>query len=174
LLGAILLDTAKATEFLDGLEPTDFFLPFHQVVFRHMKRLRSLGMPTNDLVLLIDAIAESNETEAAGGADFIASLTDGRARVSNCAYYADIVRTNAQGRAAIYLCQSNIDRLLGANGNLAAVLEDISNHSASIYVKFGQKEPDPYRTAADVAEATPAIELLVEPYLVKGAVTAAA
>jgi hypothetical protein len=64
--------------------------------------------------------------------------------------------------------------LLGANGNLAAVLEDISNHSASIYVKFGQKEPDPYRTAADVAEATPAIELLVEPYLVKGAVTAAA
>jgi hypothetical protein len=171
LLGAILLDTAKATEFLDSLEPTDFFLPFHQVVFRQMKRLRSLGMPTNDLVLLYDAVAESNETEAAGGVAFITSLTDGRARVSNTAYYAKIIKTNAQARSAIHLWQSNIDRVLGANGNLGAVLKDLSIQSAPTYIEYGQKESDLFKTPADLAGASPVIEFLVEPYIVAGAVT---
>jgi hypothetical protein len=34
MLAAILLDSAKAAEVLDSLEPSDFFLPFHRVYSR--------------------------------------------------------------------------------------------------------------------------------------------
>src|SRR5262249_8381155 len=108
ILGAILLDSPAAGETIDGLEPHDFFLPFHQVIFRHIKQLRALGMPTNDLVLLHDAIDHFNEMEAAGGTAYIASLPDGQPRVANLSRYAEIVKTLSQARSAVYLFQSNI------------------------------------------------------------------
>jgi replicative DNA helicase len=70
LLGAILLNSTGACEEMDHLQPTDFHLPYHQVIFRHMKQLRALGMPTNDFVLLYDAIGFSNELEEVGGAAY--------------------------------------------------------------------------------------------------------
>lgn len=171
ILGAIIIGGKGSDEVLQALKPDDFFLSFHKVIFRHLQRLRSLGMPTNDLVLLHESIDESKEVDAAGGAAFIASLSDGIASVSNPAHYAEIIRTKAQARCAIYLFQSNIDRLLDANGDLSGVLQDISIHSAPIYVKYGQKESDPFKTAADLAGATAVTEFVVKPYLAAGAVT---
>jgi hypothetical protein len=171
ILGAILLDSRHAAEIIDGLEPNDFFLPFHKVIFRHMKRLQSLGMPTNDLVLLHDAIDHFNEIEAAGGAAYIASLPDGQPRVANLSRYAEIVKTHAQARSALYLFQSNIDKILSANGDLGDVLQDIAIHAAPIYVKYGQREFDPFKTAADLAQEATVTEFVVSPYLAAGAVT---
>lgn len=171
LLGGIILGSKGSDEVLLALEPNDFFLPFHKVVFRHLKRLQSLRMPTNDLVLLHDSMDESKEVEAAGGAAYVASLTDGVARVSNSAHYAEIVRTKAQARTAIYLFQSHIDRLSDADGDLAGVLQDISIHSAPIYVKYGQKESDRFKVASKLAQESSVTEFVVKPYVAAGAVT---
>src|SRR5215467_4614324 len=103
ILGAIVLNSPTAAETIDSLEPSDFFLPFHKVIFTHMKRLRSLGMPTNDLVLLHDKIEYSKELDAAGGAAYIASLSDGQPRISSLSYYAESVKTKAQARGAVCL-----------------------------------------------------------------------
>src|SRR5215469_788962 len=147
ILGAILVASANTDAALQLLEPSDFFLPFHQVVFRHLKNLHSQGKPTSDLVLLHTSIEESNELENAGGSAFIASLIDGVPRIPNPDHYAEIVKTKAQARYAIRRFQSRIDRILQANGDLEAVLQEISVDSAPLYVKYGQEISDPFKTA---------------------------
>lgn len=169
-LGAILLDTAGVSEPIDRLEPTDFFLPLHQVIFRHMKQLRALGMPTNDIVLLHDAIGFTNELEAAGGAAYIASLSDGLPRVANVSHYAEKIKDNALARRIIRQYDLGIDKLLTANGNLADVLQEI--HSAHIQIEFGRKQSgNLFRTAADLVEESNPAEFVVKPYILAGAVT---
>jgi hypothetical protein len=171
VLGAILLNAPKAAEVLDGLEAADFFLPFHRVVFLHLKRLRSLRMPTDDMLLLHDSLSAANELEAAGGAAFVASLPDGMPRISNLVHYAQIIRTKARARSTLQILQSSVDKLLLSNGDPVEVLQDVSNRSALIGAKYGQKQSDPFKTASDLSQEATVTEFLVKPYLAVGAVT---
>lgn len=171
VLGANLVDAAGAAEVLDRLEPNDFFLPCHKVIFKHMKRLRALGMPTNDLVLLFDAINHSHELDAAGGAPYIASLADGQPRVCHVPHYSEIVKTNALGRNLVYALQSNIDKILSADGNLADVIREII-HSAPISMKFGRQQScNFFKTAAELVNESKPPEFVVKPYVLAEAVT---
>jgi hypothetical protein len=135
-----------------------------------MKQLRALGMPTNDLVLLHDAIGFSNELEAVGGAAYVASLIDGLPKVSNLAHYAQTIRTKALARRVIYQYSLGVDKLLTANGDLSAVLREI--HSSHIGMEFEKKQSSNlFRTAADLVEESNPAEFLVKPYVLAGAVT---
>jgi hypothetical protein len=170
-LGAILLETSGSSEKMNRLEPTDFFLPFHQVIYRHQKGLRAQAKPTNDIILLVDSLTATGELDAAGGAAYISSLPDGLPKVANVSHYAEIIKTKAQARGLIYQFQSSIDRILTANGDLSKVLQEIKIDSAHIGVEFGQKEAELFRTAADLSEESDSPEFVVRPYILAGAVT---
>jgi hypothetical protein len=168
-LGAVLLDSFGISEEMERLEWTDFFLPFHQVIFRALKRLKSEGKPTNDLVVLHDALQATKEFEAAGGA-YISTLSEGLPKITNISHYAEIIKTRAIARRYIRQADANIERLLGANGNLADLLREID--SARIGMEFGQKESSNlFRTAADLAEESGSADFVVKPYIVAAAVT---
>ena len=115
-LGAVLLDTDGASEWIDRLEWSDFHMPFHQVIFRNMKRLRAEGKPVNDTVVLFDALQACGELDAAGGGPYIASLSDGLPKVTNLSHYAEIIKSKAAARRYIRQADTNIERLLSANG----------------------------------------------------------
>ena len=169
-LGAILLGSGGPAE-IQLLESADFFLPFHRVIHRHLKRLAEEDRPTNDIVLLCDALQSANELEVAGGAAYLSQLPDGLPKISNLSHYAGIIKTKAQARSLIYQRQSDIDRLVGANGDLRDVILEIVNRPAHVGMEFGQNESALFRTAADLAEESNAPEFVVEPYLLRGAVT---
>jgi DnaB-like helicase N terminal domain/AAA domain len=168
-LGAILLDSVGSTEEMERLDSTDFFLPFHQVIFRALKRLKAEGKPTNDLVVLHDALRETNELEAAGGT-YVSTLSDGLPKITNIPYYSEMIKTRAIARRYIRQADANIERLLSANGNLADVLREID--SGLIERGFGQKQSSNlFRTAVDFAKDSQVAEFVVKPYLLAGAVT---
>lgn len=168
-LGAILLDGVGASDAMALLEPIDFFLPFHRVIFRTLKTLKAVGKPTNDLVLLHDALHAAGEFELAGGA-YISTLSEGIPKVANLPHYAEIIRTCALARRCIHQFDANIDLLLTANGDLGMVLREID--SAHIGMEFGQKESSNlFRTAADLTEESSVAEFVVKPYVLAGAVT---
>src|SRR5437660_298493 len=145
-LGAILLDSEGASEWVERLNWNDFHLPFHQVIFRYLKRLKAEGKPTNDIVVLHDALEASGDLEKAGGAAYIAALSDGLPKVANLSHYAESIHTKAQARRLISQFDLNIDRLLGANGDLANVVREID--SGHIERGFGQKQSSNlFRTA---------------------------
>lgn len=168
-LGAVLLASEGASEWLDRLDWNDFHLPFHQVIFRTLKKLKAEGKPTDDLVLLYDHLHAAGEFDAAGGA-YIASLSDGLPKVSNLGHYAEIIHTKARARRLIGQFDSNIDRLLSANGNLADVVREID----SSHIEKGfetNKTGNLFRTAADLAEESSVATFIVKPYVLAGAVT---
>lgn len=168
-LGAILLDSAGIAEEIECLESADFFLPFHQVIFRTLKKLKAEGKPTNDLVVLHDALNATNEFEAAGGA-YVCTLSEGLPKIANIPYYSEMIKTRAIARRRIHEYDVRIERLLGSNGNLAAVLREID--SAPIETGFGQKQSATlFRTAADLVDESSKAEFVVEPYILAGAVT---
>src|SRR5215469_3088541 len=69
-LGSILLGSGGPAE-IELLDSIDFFLPFHRIIHRHMKRLVAEGKPPSDPVLLVDSLSAANELESAGGAAYI-------------------------------------------------------------------------------------------------------
>src|ERR1700730_8334324 len=123
-LGAILLGNPSTAEEMERLEWTDFFLPFHQVVFRHLKRLRECGKPTNDLVILQESLCATNELEAAGGMAHVAQLSAGLPRVTNIGHYAESIRTKSVVRRRLILVDTIREKLEAANGNAPDVLRD--------------------------------------------------
>jgi len=171
ILGAILLDNAALDRAQGNLKADDFFLNQHRLIFRAMCALAKSSVAI-DTVLLMDWLAQHNQLDDAGGVGYLSQLPDGLPRVTNVEHYAQIVKTKAQARQLVYQRQSDIDRILTANGDLRQVLQDIAIHSAHIGEEFGQKESAKlFRTAADLAEESNAPEFVVKPYLLAGAIT---
>lgn len=172
-LGAILLGIEGVSEQFDRIGWTDFFLPFNQVIYRALKAFHARAMPTDDLPILYDSLSAANELDAAGGAGYVSSLLDGLPKVANICHYADAIRENSQARRLIHLYQSNIEKLLTANGNFPDVIREIEISSAHTRMDFGQKvnERALFQTGADLAvDSTPPV-FVVKPYLLAGAVT---
>src|SRR6266566_7713030 len=126
LLGGIILGG-------DGpwLDASDFFLPFHQSLCQALTRLRAEGKPTNDLVLLHEALSPT-EVENSGGIAYIASLVDGLPRVSNLGHYAEVIKQHAEARRALTICDLMIRKLWATNGNVSEVLREISGYAATL------------------------------------------
>ena len=62
ILSAILLGGPGSDDALSSVEPSEFFLPQHQVLFRHMRRLREHCVPTDDYILLHESLGYDRRT----------------------------------------------------------------------------------------------------------------
>src|SRR6476646_11551320 len=101
VLGAVLLDNNALNTAIEHLRPEDFFLDQHRRVFIQMIAL-SEAQQAIDLITLSEELHRRGDLEAAGGAPYLASLTDGMPRVSNVEHYARIVNEKAVLRNLIH------------------------------------------------------------------------
>ena len=72
VLGAILIDPTRLTELATRLQPADFWLEAHQVIYAAMLNLHQQQRPV-DFVTLADALEQGGNFDQAGGP---ADLTD--------------------------------------------------------------------------------------------------
>jgi hypothetical protein len=165
LLGGILLGG-------DGpwLDASDFHLPFHQSLCQSLNRLRAEGKPTNDLVLLNEALTPA-ELERCGGIAYIASLVDGLPKISNLGHYAEVIKQHALARRAIKALNAMGHKLENSNGNLADVLREVSTFSAGLATNLreGSGSRSPILRAVSVTELlrldVKAREMVLHPFL---------
>jgi hypothetical protein len=101
-LGAILLRSAVMQEVSGLLGAEDFYDPGHRVTFRAMEELHEAGEPI-DLVTVTSRLGEQGKLEMAGGAAFLAQLSEHVGTSANVAYYARQVREAATRRQIIDL-----------------------------------------------------------------------
>jgi hypothetical protein len=131
-------------------EPSDFYLPFHRSLCEILFRLRREGKPIDDLVLIYQQLTPE-EIERIGGISYLAGLLDGLPKVSNLAYYVEIIKMKAAVRHRMALCKLMGEKLAAANGNASDVLREVSALSALLREEVGQKGILGFKTGSELA-----------------------
>jgi hypothetical protein len=172
VLGAILLGGIGTEAAVSRIQPTDFFIPHHQVIFRNMRELRETGFPTNDLVLLYELLRSRGELETAGGIAYMSQLPEELPRPNHLEHYIDIVVQKSRLRERARIAEMVRDKALNANGNAVDVLREISLLSAPLREEVGQRRKLRFMSGAELAAATDEeVEWIVPGYVACGAIT---
>lgn len=90
LLGAIMLRPVSINDVLDIIAPDSFYIDKHGLIFKTMVDLVQNGDPI-DVVSVTSKLKKTNKMKAAGGASYIAELTNSVPSSANIGYYAKIV-----------------------------------------------------------------------------------
>ena len=102
VLGALLLNWSAMAEVVSTLRPDRFYSLSNQVIYEAMVRLYTKSA-TGDTISLINELTVENKLEQAGGAAYIASLTDTVPSAANIDYYANMVLDRAARRDLIHI-----------------------------------------------------------------------
>lgn len=97
VLGAVLVTPELLGPAADAVMPEDFAAQAHRAAWTALLRLDEDGRP-RDLVTLRAELAELGQLEAAGGAAYLAGLTDGVPRVGDAAVAAWAAKIREAGR----------------------------------------------------------------------------
>ncbi len=102
VLGAILLNNDVLPQVAEVLDRDDFYRSGHRVLYDAMLELSEDGSPI-DLVTASEALRQRGLLEKAGGAAYLAGLTDRVPSAENAEHYARIVRERAILRKLIWV-----------------------------------------------------------------------
>jgi replicative DNA helicase len=113
LLGSILLDNSALNLALEGVGKDDFFSEAHRITFEKMIAISEKNR-TIDLVTLSEELAKEGQIERAGGAAYLAALTDGVPIGTSVAVseYSRIVKEKSIVRRLINASNNLISRCL--------------------------------------------------------------
>jgi len=113
LLGSILLDNSALNLALEGVGKDDFFSEAHRITFDKMVAISERNR-TIDLVTLSEELAKEGQIEKAGGAAYLAALTDGVPVGTSVAVseYSRIVKEKSILRRLINASNNVISRCL--------------------------------------------------------------
>jgi hypothetical protein len=91
------------------LKPADFSVPENQAIFALLLDRQKEGLPTNDVVLLSDAIKENPVKWKDVDGAYLGALLDEKFQPANMGFYADIIRKDAAKRNNAQIYQQIVD-----------------------------------------------------------------
>ncbi len=95
------LDAPDRVPLITGyLLAEDFYVPAHQKIYETIYTLYSQSK-TVDLITVGDALKKQGDLEKVGGMEYLSTITDARALVSNLSDYVRIVKQKSLGRRLI-------------------------------------------------------------------------
>jgi len=121
VLGAILQDGAALSEVIQTIEPLDFDRSAHRLIFEAMCEMGE-GI---DQLTLSEHLQGKGKLKPAGGASYLARLTDATPTTANIGHYARIVRSNGIARRLSATFRQS-DQRLHRGDSPADVAADIS------------------------------------------------
>ena len=90
VLGAILLESRSILKIIEKLQPDDYYLEAHRIIYKVMVELFNRSQP-QDIIAVTNALRDVNQLENVGGPAYVASLTDMFPVPSNTSHYVDII-----------------------------------------------------------------------------------
>lgn len=153
LLGSILLDNDALTLARKTVSAIEFFSFHHRTAFNTMCELQDAGRGI-DLVTLTEALEKKKLLEKAGGAAYLAALTDGVpiGTMAGMGEYCRIVKETAALRDAITASENVIARILAGGADSAAIAELMKAQTEDISAKVKQAKPIIVETPATEKE----------------------
>ena len=121
VLGSILLESKSILEIIEKLEPDDFYLETHRIIYKTMVTLFNRSQP-QDIIAVTNALRDSNRLEDVGSLAYVASFTDIVPMPSNTSHYINIIleksilrqliSASSQINAGCYEKQGNVSNIL--------------------------------------------------------------
>ncbi len=124
VLGAILQQGGMMAKTVDLISSDDFYFDNHKAIFKAMVTLFERNQP-QDMVTVINHLTSTNFLEGAGGAAYVATLTDSVPLASNIVHYANIVREKSILRQLITTTTSIASRCYDEQDEIDRLLDDV-------------------------------------------------
>lgn len=102
VLGSLIIDPESINHVAKFLQPSDFYLETHKLVYQAILDLEENGQPV-DLLTVTEHLRKEENLEKIGGAAFVASLANVVPTSAHIEYYGRIVEENALLRNLIHL-----------------------------------------------------------------------
>ena len=90
ILSALLIEREAMTKVVDIISPESFYKPSHQAIYRSMRRLFERSQPI-DVLMVREDLKKNGEEQVAGGAAYLAQLTNKVLSSANIEFHARIV-----------------------------------------------------------------------------------
>ena len=131
VLGAILLDSSAFLNVGSAIQPADFSLQSHQLIFTRMQQLFERGEKI-DRVTIANELMRFGELENVGGISYLVSLDDGLPQLYNLESYIKIVKDKAVLRHIIFTSQGLIDRCVNGSDDPHEILASAEEQLMSL------------------------------------------
>lgn len=144
VLGSILVDSSVMYDVVNMIKPDDFYRNDHELIFSAMCQLFNQNIPI-DVITVSEKLTTTGELDKAGGLQYLISLTDDVAIVSNAVQYVNIILNKSIQRklikAAGDIAKNSYQSLDDVSGLLEsseqAIFNVSQNKSSKSYVKLG-------------------------------------
>ncbi len=100
VLGGVLLKSVALISISEIIKPDDFYHHQHRLIFQAMLELAAANKPT-DLITVAEQLQNEKKLDEAGGASYIAELSDNVLGAGNVLYHAGIIRDKSLQRQLI-------------------------------------------------------------------------
>jgi replicative DNA helicase len=152
LLGSILLDNSALNLALEGVGRDDFFSEAHRITFDKMIAISEKNR-TIDLVTLSEELAKEGQIEKAGGAAYLAALTDGVPVGTSVAVseYSRIVKEKSILRRLINASNNVISRCLEGTDDPDTLI-DLAQ--SQVFDIAEQKVPSGFTNIRDIVKSS--------------------
>lgn len=126
LLGSMIIDRHQAEQIVTAVQPDDFFLTDHKIVFEALRALITTGR-SSDAVILRDELKVTNQLDAIGGAAYVAQLMASVPSSAHAKEYAARVREYAARRSLLSLCDDVSRRSQAGTDDAATLANEMTN-----------------------------------------------
>lgn len=134
LLSAIFINNDSLHDVIDILEPADFYKGAHKKIFEAIVELAHKEEPA-DLVTVANRLKEKEHLEPAGGAAYLASISDSAPVAVNAVHYAKIIKGKSSLRQLITASSNIIERCMQEQGDFEDILDEAESTIFSVSEK---------------------------------------
>lgn len=140
LLGALFLDNSIFVELDSMIQPSDFYIRSHQIIYQAIHDMLSKDQVV-DLITLTDKLKSNDRLEKAGGISYVSSLTELVPTASHFMAYAKTIKLKSQYRRVIKLSMIAHEKAFSEEmeiGELVSLIE----HNAMKIIENGSFQKD--------------------------------
>jgi replicative DNA helicase len=148
VLGALLIDPDAILRIATFLQPADFYVPRHRMIFQAVLDLHERREPA-DLVTLTDELERRGQMSAVGGTSYLTGLINATPTSIHAEYYARIVERTAVLRRLINAATEIAKLAYKDTGDVDAVVDQAESIIFAISEKRVARDLVPIRQVLD-------------------------
>ena len=142
ILGALLMREDAYDIVSEIIGTDDFYQPMNGVIFSAIEKMKGLSNQAVDIITLIDHLRKDGSLDKAGGAAYIAGLTEAVSVTANVEQYAHIVKEMSIRRTLVSLSSSFTEKAFDETEDIEKTLDSGQNEMLQLSLSSESRKED--------------------------------